>query len=95
MADRQLILTVRAREKELFSGNVKSVTSYNDRGKFDVLDMHTNFISIIKDALMIRMLDDTTKEIKLDNGIMRVLNNKVDVFLGVKQTPEKERPLKT
>ena len=95
MKDKQLTLTVRAREQLLYSGPVNSITSFNDKGKFDVLELHANFISIIKNILIIREINGNTREIKLEGGIMRVVKDKVDVYLGVKQSPEKERKLKS
>ena len=94
MEKKQLFLTVKAREQTLYSGEVASVTSYNEKGKFDVLGEHANFISIIEKYLIVKQVDGRSVELKLDSGIIRVLENKIDVFLGVKQTPEKERPLR-
>lgn len=80
-----LYLMVRNREQVLFSGEVVSVSSHNDKGKFDVLKRHANFISLISKSLLIRLKDGKEKEIKIDNGVMKVLGNKVEVYLGIRE----------
>lgn len=76
-------VVIRNKEKILFQGDVKAVTSNNDAGKFDVLAMHSNFISLIKDYVLIHKVDGTTEELKLENGLMRVLTDQVEIFIGI------------
>ncbi len=72
-------------EKVLYEGKAKSASSVNDTDKFDILPGHTNFISIIKDYLI--LVTETGEELKFDveNGIVMVFQNKLKVFLGIKQ----------
>lgn len=77
------MLVIRKREKVLFEGEVKSFTSYNTRGIFDVLYEHANFISIINKTCVIRKIDGTTTEMQIEEGIVRVHENKVTVYLGI------------
>lgn len=81
----RLFLKVITRQGELFDGEVKSLSSSNAEGVFDVLREHTQFISIIKEKLTIRKLDNSVQEIPVDNAIMRVKGELVQVFLGIKQ----------
>ncbi len=67
----------------MFSGEISSLSSYNEKGRFDVLERHANFISLISKSLMFRIKDGEEKEIKIDNGVMRVLGNRVEVYVGV------------
>ena len=85
------ILTVKIRSPEstLFDGEAKSVSSINEKGRFDVLPQHAHFISLIRDLLVIYDQQDKLKTIKIDSGVMRVLDNKVDVFLGIETLQEK------
>lgn len=85
MTPQGLYLTVRNRERVVFEGPINSVTSFNDKGVFDVLPQHTNFISLIRRFLSFRDTVGEKREIRLDSGIMRVLGTKVDVFLGIKR----------
>ena len=82
--DLKLFLTVRNREQVLINEEVKSISSYNDKGLFDVLPEHTNFISLIHKFIAIRRSNGEAIQIRLENGIMRVFKEKVDVFLGLK-----------
>ncbi|OGM32100.1 hypothetical protein A2803_00860 [Candidatus Woesebacteria bacterium RIFCSPHIGHO2_01_FULL_44_21] len=81
----KLFLKVITRQGVLFDGEVSSVSSINKEGPFDVLRRHTQFISIIKNKLTIRKLDNKIQEIPVDNAVMRVKNELVQVFLGIKQ----------
>ncbi len=67
----------------VFGGNVKAISSYNSAGDFDVLAYHTNFISIIKNKLILHLPDKTKKNIPLNVGILRCYNNIVDIYLGI------------
>ena len=77
-------LIVSSREGVVFEGDVESITSYNEKGKFDVLAQHANFISLVKNNLTVRVQGDSVdKELSFDNALMRVRENKVEVYLGV------------
>jgi F0F1-type ATP synthase epsilon subunit len=77
-------LKVASREGLVFEGEVESITSYNEKGKFDVLASHANFISLIKKSLVVRTSgDNVDKELNFDNALIRVRQNNVEVYLGV------------
>lgn len=77
-------LKVASREGVIFEGQVESITSYNAKGKFDVLASHANFISLIKKSLTVRALgEDINKELTFDNALLRVRENNVEIYLGV------------
>ena len=82
--DLKLLLSVRNREQVLINEEVKSISSFNDKGVFDVLPEHTNFISLIHRFIAVRRINGETLQIRLENGIMRVYREKIDVFLGLK-----------
>ncbi len=81
---KQLSLKVVERDKTVYENIIVSVTSYNDKGKFDILPSHANFISLIKDKLEIIELGNLKKDIPLKDGVLKVEDNKVSVYLGVK-----------
>ena len=85
MPNVQQILSVhiRTREKVLYDGQALAVTSNDSSGMFDILPQHTNFISIIRDLIIIRKLDGTKEVFKLEQGVMKVVNNEVHAYLGV------------
>lgn len=82
MADTNLItVMVRNRETILFQDKVSSVTSYNDKGVFDILPEHESFISLIKNSVIIHK-NKNDREIKIDNGIVRVYKNEVFFYIN-------------
>ncbi|KKU51058.1 MAG: hypothetical protein A3H69_04840 [Candidatus Sungbacteria bacterium RIFCSPLOWO2_02_FULL_47_9] len=78
-----LSILVRDREGILFEGEAESVSSVNETGKFDVLALHANFISIINEYITLRTPDGITKTIPLRIGIIKVRENLVEVYLGI------------
>jgi F0F1-type ATP synthase epsilon subunit len=92
MTDSLFKLKVASREGTVFEGAVSAISSYNEKGKFDILGSHANFISLIKQGLLIRESGDINsnnfkdvpvKEIKFDSALMRVKENNVEVYIGV------------
>jgi F0F1-type ATP synthase epsilon subunit len=88
MSDKKFVrdniqLIVRQREKVLFQGEAKAFTSYNEKGLFDVLATHANFISIINRNFVIHKLDGEKSEIKINEGIIRVNKNEISVYMGI------------
>ncbi len=79
----QMDVSVVAPEGVLFEGRAVALSAVNDAGKFDILPEHANFISLIKDNLMIRPDKRHVKEVKLDRGVLMCRNNKVNVFVGL------------
>lgn len=67
----------------IFEGKVKAVSTFNEVGIFDVLPLHENFISIIKEAIYIKEVSGGKREIKISQGILKVYRNSVYIFLDV------------
>jgi F0F1-type ATP synthase epsilon subunit len=78
-----LVLTVKSRKDTLFSGNVYSITSINELGFFDILPYHTNFVTLIKDVVVIDKGLPTEKDIKLDKGVLTVISNNIKIYVGI------------
>lgn len=76
-------LTVQSREGLLYKGSVQSLTSKNEAGKFDVLAQHANFITLISSILEFREENGNLKQLKIDNGLLRVKGSSVEVYLGI------------
>ena len=74
---------VRDAQSLLYEGNVVSLSSYNDKGPFDILPEHSHFISLIKQKLTIREQNGKSTELNVDTGILRFSSGKADVFLGI------------
>ena len=78
-----ILLKIQTREGFSFNDKVKAITSFNEKGIFDVLPRHENFISVIKDKIIIHTKDGKDKEMKIDNGVLKVYENEVHIFLGI------------
>lgn len=78
-----LSVTVRDREGILFQESVEAVSSFNEKGPFDVLPLHANFISLIRNSVMLKITGATSKEITLNSGVLKVKENKVEVYVGI------------
>lgn len=76
-------LIVKSREKIIFQGEVDNITSYNKMGIFNVLMDHSNFISVIQDRLIITQRG-SRQEIPVENALLKVRENKIYVYVGVK-----------
>ena len=84
MSEQNLIFaTVRNRQGLVFEGELKSITSFNKLGRFDILAQHANFITLIKDRVILGKKDGKSMEIPFQTGVLEVEENKVEVFLGV------------
>ncbi|OGC99985.1 hypothetical protein A2701_00890 [Candidatus Amesbacteria bacterium RIFCSPHIGHO2_01_FULL_47_34] len=78
-----LKVTVRSRQGLVFEGELGAVSSYNQKGPFDVLPLHTNFVTMISKRVVLHRADGKREEIIVDNGVLLVEKNEVKVFLGV------------
>jgi len=80
----KISIEIKNSETVVFNGEAKSLSSVNEKGPFDILPYHANFFSIIKEKIMIVHHDNKKTEISIkDNGIMRVMENKISIFLGI------------
>ena len=79
-----LTVVVRNKEKVLYSGQAAAITSINDKGIFDVLPQHENFISLIKEKVIIHPTLKENEEIQIENGIARVYKDNVYIYVNFK-----------
>ncbi|MCA9389948.1 hypothetical protein KC571_00940 [candidate division WWE3 bacterium] len=77
---------VRNRSRTLFEGDAVSVTSLNNTGVFDVLAQHANFITLINKYITIKKPDLKIETIEIEKGVLRVIENKVDIYLEINPT---------
>jgi F0F1-type ATP synthase epsilon subunit len=79
-----LTVVIRNKDRILYSGPAYAVTAIDDRGPFDVLQEHENFIAIIKEKVVIYKTPKEKQEIQIENGIVRVYQNKVYIYINFK-----------
>ncbi len=75
-------LVVYSKDETVFDGYADTVTSFNTVGEFDILQEHANFISIIKQELILNKGKPTEKHLPLtDEAILKVSSNTVEVYV--------------
>lgn len=79
----KLDLTIRSKQGVIFKGTVEAVSSYNEKGVFDILPQHGSFISLIKQNVVIHKDNGQKETVKIDNGVLRVFKNSVNIYVGV------------
>lgn len=81
MADPKIHVTIKDKTRTYFEGDIFAISSYNDKGLFDILPFHENFISLIKDKIILHD-KGMQKEMKINNGLLKINGNKVNIYLG-------------
>ena len=77
------LLSIRNRRAVIFEEAVKALTSLNDKGTFDVLPHHGNFISLLKDYIIIYKKDGTKQTIPIVNGVLYVRKNEAYCYIDL------------
>lgn len=77
-----MTISIRKRDGLVFAGDVYAVSSENEIGPFDILPYHENFISLIARYLIIHLDGGLKKEIEVAKGVLKVKENKLEVFIG-------------
>jgi F0F1-type ATP synthase epsilon subunit len=78
----ELTVTVWSVETIIYQGQAKAITSVNEKGMFDLLPLHSNFVTLINQTLIIHEINGTKKPIAIDHGVLEIYENKVFIFLG-------------
>lgn len=78
-----LDLIIRKRDGVVFKGYVRSISSINDKGPFDVLPRHTNFVAVIRDRMRLVVESGEANNIPISRGIIKVKENQVEIYLGI------------
>lgn len=86
-----LTVSIKNPEGVTFEGEVDALSSLNEKGPFDVLPLHTNFISIVKQNIVLYQNKQKIREIAIDTGVLRVEKNRVHVFLGIETLQEQKK----
>ncbi len=74
---------IRDRDKVILNSDVYTVSGVNEKGVFDILPLHSNFISLIEQHIILTRTDGSKETIKVNNGILRVVENRVEIYVGV------------
>lgn len=79
----KLFVTIKSKQKLLYKGDASNVTSTNSRGEFAILAYHTNFITLVSSYISVDKGLNTEQTFKIDKALLVVLNNTVDVYVGL------------
>ena len=79
----KLYVIVRSKDGVLFSDDVFSVTSKNEKGVFDILLYHENFISLISDFIIIDKNTSDERRFNIEKGILYMIENKINIYVGL------------
>jgi len=81
--DKKISVTIKSRKKTVFDGKAISISSINDKGPFDILASHANFITMVRDYIRVAVDENNFQDIVIKVGVMRVFENNVQVYLTV------------
>jgi F0F1-type ATP synthase epsilon subunit len=76
-----LTVLIRSRERVVYEGRARVVSCRNELGKFDVLPMHENFISLLGGPVHIVEATGAVKDVPATSGLFKVSNNTVQIFI--------------
>lgn len=79
----QLNVLVRDRSGVLFEGEAEAVSSLNQKGLFDILPLHANFISLISKSVIIHLRDKEPKEIPIETGVLKIRDDNIEIYVGI------------
>lgn len=79
----ELQVKIIASDKIYYDGAAKAVSSINKVGPFDILPQHENFITLLKEKIIVHPVTGRDLEIPCENGLLEVSENRVQVFIGI------------
>lgn len=76
-----IVFQVTSLGKEAFKGFARSISSFDQKGPFDILPIHENFVTKFSKGLKVET--EKGEKIAFDNksGVIEVANNVVRVFI--------------
>lgn len=76
-----LKVLVTSRTEKIFDGVCTSLTSNNDVGEFDVLEQHANFISLIKDYIILNKDSQNEQKIDIESGVLTCESDSISAYV--------------
>ena len=64
----------------LFEGDADSVSSVNSQGKFDILPLHANFVTLVQGEPIRVKMDGREKQFSFKNAVIHTTNNTVRIY---------------
>jgi F0F1-type ATP synthase epsilon subunit len=82
----QLHLLILAPEKSLYSGDVEAITCHNYQGEFDILPLHSNFVSLIDSYVILHTKDKKDQKIEIGKALLKAYENAITILLNIDLT---------
>lgn len=79
-------ISVLSPEETLYNGQATALTCHNEDGDFDVLPLHTNFISLIDQYVIIHITSGEKKKITIGKALMKAIENNITILLNIDLT---------
>ena len=76
-------ILIRDKERIVYQGQALALTTWNDKGVFDVLPTHSHFISLIHKKLDIIKPDGKTLSVPIVKAILKVFQGEARIYMGV------------
>jgi F0F1-type ATP synthase epsilon subunit len=70
-------------EKIIWEGDAVSISSENANGPFDILEMHTNFISLVRDKEIRVTTVDKVESFKFPVSVVYAHSNNVYIYTNI------------
>ena len=105
MDDTNRIIHIIIKDKNgiILEDDVHALSSYNEIGIFDVLPLHTNFISLVREKLTLHKEGgnraagpsgpEARRDMEIGFGLVKVFQNNVHIYLGL-PNPDEETEAK-
>ncbi len=78
-----LHIKLRSPYQNYYSGTASSISANNRLGPFDLLPNHAPLFTLLMPGRVSVRTGDQTLEFRIQNGVLKVKNNQVDVFLNI------------
>ncbi len=83
MANSLIDLIIIDTNKTIYQGRVKTISSLDEKGRFDILPFHAHFIALINKTVVVVEENGVEKTFTITDGILKILDNNAKIFLGI------------
>lgn len=83
MTDQVLSVKIQSGEEVIWQGAAASVSSVNSQGPFDILPLHANFITIVKDQPIRVVIGSGMKDYSFHDCVIYARKNQVTVYANL------------
>ncbi len=83
-----LEISILSPDKTVYLGQAEALTCKNEKGEFDILPLHSNFISLIDDYIQVHLRGGKTQKINIGRGLLIAFENKITILLNVDLTEQ-------